>query len=55
MARPLTELLGDRLAIERDACGSLVTFVRRGWHVLEPGTAYVPGRVIEASASTWKR
>src|SRR5919199_4208322 len=49
MARPLTELLGDRLAIERDACAaSLAAFVRRGWRVLEPGTPYVHGRVIDA-------
>src|SRR4051794_41869669 len=50
MALPtdLTELLREKDQLERDACaGSLATFVRRGWLVLEPGTPYVHGRVID--------
>src|SRR3954465_13225226 len=46
---PLTELVREKGPIERDACAaSLATFVRRGWPVLEPGTPYVHGRVLDA-------
>ena len=41
----------DWLAIEREACRrSLATFVRRAWHVLEPGQPYVHGWHIDAMA-----
>lgn len=39
----------DWLAIEREACKrSLATFVKRAWHVLEPGTEYVHGWHVDA-------
>ncbi len=41
----------DWLAIEHEACRrSLATFVRRAWHVLEPGQPYVHGWHIDAMA-----
>src|SRR4051812_48961995 len=44
-------LLEDRLGLERAFCAaSLAGFVRRAWPVLEPGTPYVHGRVIDAMA-----
>ena len=39
------------LAIEREACSrSLVTFIRRAWHVLEPGQPYKHGWHMDAMA-----
>lgn len=39
------------LAEERAACeASLLTFIERGWHVVEPATEFVPGRHLEATA-----
>lgn len=40
--------LGDPLAASRIRCKSLHTFVREGWHVLEPETRFVDGWVIKA-------
>lgn len=37
------------LAIEREACRrSLATFIRRAWHVLEPGQKYIHGWHVDA-------
>lgn len=49
-ALSLTE--ADWLGIEREACSrSLVEFIRRAWHVLEPGTEYVHGWHMDAIAA----
>ncbi len=41
----------DWQAIEREACRrSLSTFIRRAWHVLEPGQPYVHGWHVDAMA-----
>ena len=51
MALPndLADLVREKDRLERDACAaSLAAFVRRGWRVLEPGTPYVHGHVIDA-------
>lgn len=39
----------DRIAIERELCSrSLATFVRKAWHVIEPGQKYIHGWHVEA-------
>jgi hypothetical protein len=39
----------DRIGLDKAVCASsLAQFVRRGWHVLEPGTPYAAGKVIDA-------
>ncbi len=39
----------DLIAIERELCSrSLATFVRRAWHVIEPGQKYIHGWHVEA-------
>ena len=57
MDRATTEALLAKLqavvknpaALERSLCAKrLADFVRQGWDVLEPGTPYVHGKVIDA-------
>ena len=50
--QPVLDLTdADWLAIEREACRrSLVTFIQRAWHVLEPGQKYVHGWHMDAIA-----
>ena len=41
----------DLIAIEREACRrSLVTFIKRAWHVIEPGQPYAHGWHLDAIA-----
>lgn len=51
MANPTDLTDADWLKIERDLCArSLVEFIRRAWHVLEPGQPYLHGWHMEAMA-----
>ena len=49
LAEALAAAVRDPAQVERLLCTtSLREFVRQGWPVLEPGTPYLHGRVIEA-------